>query len=89
MATDSPEAARSPPAHASVTASLQARVEALQTGLAKLETTTASHRAGIERAERLMAGLLKAEQAAARRPRSWWRRLVGWGKSAAKPQRVT
>ena len=87
MATDSPEVPRSPD-HPSVTTSLQARVEALQTGLAKLETTTAGQRAAIERAERLMAKLLNAEQATVQ-SQSWWRRLVGWGSSAAKPQRVT
>jgi hypothetical protein len=69
------------------------RVEALQAALAKLETTTAGHRQGIERAERLITELSKAtaDTMAARevptarregeqppaRSRSWWRRIVG------------
>jgi hypothetical protein len=59
-----PMPARSPADHHPVTASLKARVEALQTELAKIEASAACHRADFERererAERLMVELLRA-----------------------------
>jgi hypothetical protein len=91
-----PMPARSPTGDRAITATLKARVEALQAELAKIEASAAGHRADFERererAERLMAELLRAtadtmvaKEAAARldgelaalRSRPWWRRMVG------------
>lgn len=64
--------ARSPGGHQAVTGALKARIEALEAELAKLETTSAGHRADFERerdrAERLVSELLKltAEMMAAK-----------------------
>jgi hypothetical protein len=91
-----PMPARSPAGDRPITATLKARVEALQAELAKVEASAAGHRADFERererADRLMAELLKAtadtmaaKEATARlegelsalRSRPWWRRMVG------------
>lgn len=91
-----PLPARSPGGHQAVTAPLKAKIEMLQAELDKLSTTAAGHRADFERerdrAERLMAELLKAtadsmaaRETAARlegeltalRSRPWWRRIAG------------
>jgi hypothetical protein len=91
-----PMPARSPAGDRPITTTLKARVEALQAELAKVEASAAGHRADFERererADRLMAELLKAtadtmaaKEATARlegelsalRSRPWWRRMVG------------
>jgi chromosome segregation ATPase len=91
-----PLPARSPGGHQTVTAPLKARIEALQAEIARLESTAGGHRADFERererADRLMAELLKATvdtmtakettarlegELAALRSRPWWRRLAG------------
>ena len=91
-----PMPARSPAGHHPVTASLMARVEALQAALVKVEATAAGHRTDFERererADRLMAALLRATadtlaaketaarldgELAALRSRPWWRWLAG------------
>jgi chromosome segregation ATPase len=93
--THKPMPARSPAGDRPITATLKVRVEALQAELAKIEALAAGHRADFERererAERLMAELLRAtaemmaaKEAAARlegelatlRSRPWWRRMV-------------
>ena len=59
-----PMPTRSPTDHHSVTASLKASVEALQSGLAKLDASVACHRSDFERErirlEQLMVDLLRA-----------------------------
>jgi hypothetical protein len=59
-----PMPARSPGGDRPITATLKARVEALQTEMAKVEASAAGHRADFERererADRLMAELLRA-----------------------------
>jgi hypothetical protein len=61
-----PMPARSPAGHHPVTATFKARVEALQTELAKVEAAAAGHRADFERerqrAEQLMSELLRATE---------------------------
>jgi hypothetical protein len=87
-----PMPSRSPAGHHSVIASLKARIETLETELAKAEAVATGHRADFERSvDRLMAEQLRAvldvlatKEAAARlegelaalRSRPWWRRLV-------------
>ena len=87
---------RSPAGHHPGVALLKARIEALQAELAKVEASAGGHRADFERerdrAERLMAELLKstadtmaAREATARlkgelmalRSRRWWQRMMG------------
>ena len=69
-----PMPARSPADDHPITATLQARIEALQAELIKLEATASGHRADFERererADALMAELLKmtAERPCGRRP---------------------
>jgi hypothetical protein len=62
--THTPMPARSSGGHRAGTATLKARIEAMQAELAKLDATAAGHRADYERererADRLMAELLKA-----------------------------
>ena len=59
-----PMPARSPPGDHPITATLKARVEALQAELAKVEASAVGHRADFEhereRADRLMTELLRA-----------------------------
>ena len=59
-----PMPTRSPADHHSVTASLKASIEALQSGLAKLDASVACHRSDFERErdrfEQLMVDLLRA-----------------------------
>ena len=87
--THTPAPGRSPAGHQPVTATLKAKIEALQDQLAKLEAVAGGHRADFERerdrGDRLLAELLKATadlmaangELAAMRSRSWWRRLAG------------
>jgi hypothetical protein len=93
--THKPMPARSPAGDRPITAALKIRVEALQAELAKVKASAGGHRADFERererAERLMAELLRAtaemmaaKEAAARlegelaalQARPWWRRMV-------------
>jgi hypothetical protein len=93
---------RSPAGHHPVTATLKARIEALQAELAKVEALAAVQRADFERerADRLMTELLAtadtlaAKEAAARldgelsalRSRPWWPRMV-WAEAGLLPVR--
>jgi hypothetical protein len=56
--------ARSPPEHPSVAETMQARIEALETELAKVETAAAGHRADFERerdrSDKLLSEVLRA-----------------------------
>jgi hypothetical protein len=76
-----PMPTRSPADHHSVTASLKASVEALQSGLAKLDASVACHRPGFERerdrnAQSAKEAVVRLEgELKALRP--WWRRLAG------------
>ena len=73
--------ARSPPDHRSVTVSLKASIEALQSGLAKLDASVACHRSDLRAtlvAQSAKEGVVRLEgELKALQSRPWWRRLVG------------